>query len=246
MLTLVFSGFGWWQWSASERKAISSEILQEDRAYRVFNASSDGPIIYSLDGQFMRNGLFPATLFSTSAFLRGRRLPKVVAVESTGSRDRDFRPLESTPTYWRPALAGRAGDFDRFLFDELIPDVEGDGADAAGRYIMGHSLAGLYVMDLASRDTGNFAGFFAFVPTFSHDTSIQERLPGACRANALIYANWGLESARDTEIFAQTVKGWKAKPECREHPPVTSRHYGLVHAAIMLTGHLHLAVIAPF
>ena len=40
----------------------------------------------------------------------------------------------------------------------------------------GHSLAGLYALDLASRKRGQFSGVFAFAPTFSHDTSITRRL----------------------------------------------------------------------
>lgn len=232
---------GWWQWSKSERKFIASQALEEERAYRVFNPNSDGPILYSLDGHMMRNSLFPAIIFSVNSFIRSQPLPKIIAIESTSSRDRDFRPSQGTPTYWRPTISGRAADFDRFIFNELIPEIEGNTQAENERYIMGHSLSGLYVMDLAGRDTTSFSGYFAFAPTFSHDLSIQERLQHSCRSGAIIYSNWGLESARDTEVFEETVSAWKSQPECRLHQPITPRHYGSIHATIMFTGHLHLA-----
>jgi predicted alpha/beta superfamily hydrolase len=242
--TVVFALLANWQWSGSTQYSMRSASLDETRVYRVFNRLSDGPVIYSLDGNYMRNGLFPAVIFSTAAILRGQPLPKIVAVDSTASRDRDFRPLTSSPTYWRPSIAGRANDFDSFLFYELLPRIEGKESNVQ-RYIMGHSLSGLYVLDLASRKPGRFAGFFAFAPTFSHDVSIRSRLPTSCGANTFLYANWGLESERDTDVFEKTIAEWKAAKRCRRHPPLTSRHYGSLHATIMLTGQLHLAAVMP-
>ena len=168
-ISLLLCGIGWWQWSTSERGIIVSRALHEDRIYRIFNQHSDGPILYSLDGHSMRNSLFPAIIFSINSILRARPLPKIIAIESTSSRDRDFRSTQSTPTHWRPTITGRATDFDRFLFNELIPVIEIGTNVTNDRYIMGHSLSGLYVMDLAVRDANRFAGYFAFAPTFSHD-----------------------------------------------------------------------------
>lgn len=230
-----------WQWITSKSHTIQSRALQEARTYRIFNEHSDGPVIYSLDGQSLRNGLAPAVLFSFAAILRGQELPTVVAIHSNASRDRDFRPLSSVPTYWRPKIAGRSSDFDNFLFTELLPEIESRKAEGVRRYLMGHSLSGLYALDLATREPDRFAGFFAFAPTFSHDTSIGERLPTACNASTILYANWGLESSRDTAVFDATVVRWKADPDCRQKSLLTPRHYGSLHQTIMLTGQFHTA-----
>lgn len=238
ILVSLISG---WQWLTSTSHTIRSKALQEDRSYRVFNEQSDGPVIYSLDGHSLRNGLAPAVLFSFAAILRGQELPKVVAIYSNASRDRDFRPLSSAPTHWRPKIAGRSSDFDNFLFAELLPEIEGREAEGARRYLMGHSLSGLYALDLATREPERFAGVFAFAPTFSHDTSIGERLPKACHAGTFLYANWGLESSRDTAVFNATAAKWKAAPDCRQKSLLTPRHYGSLHQTIMLTGQLHTA-----
>ena len=232
-----------WQWSTSLVRTIDSVALQETRTYRVFNPHSEGRIIYSLDGSTLRNGLAPAVIFSVAAVLQGAEPPKIVAVYSNANRDRDFRPVTSAPTYWRPQIVGHSSAFDKFLMRELMPLIEGHWVSGKERYILGHSLSGLYALDLATRVPGQFAGVFAFAPTFTHDTTIVGRLPFSCDADTVLYANWGLESARDTEVFAATATRWKADHRCQQRPPLTPRHYGSLHQIVMLTGQLHAAFL---
>lgn len=232
-----------WQWSTSTVRTIDSVALQETRTFRVFNPHSEDRIIYTLDGATLRNSLAPAVVFSVAAILQGHDPPKIVAIYSNVNRDRDFRPVTSAPTYWRPRIVGRSSAFDTFLMHELMPLIEGHQVSGKRRYILGHSLSGLYALDLATRVPGQFAGVFAFAPTFSHDTTIDGRLQTACDADTVLYANWGLESARDTEVFAATVARWKADLRCRQRPPLTPRHYGSLHQIVMLTGQLHAAFL---
>jgi Putative esterase len=241
VVSLVVGFLAGWQWLTSKRYSIHSRALQESRTYRVFNERSNGPVIYSLDGDSLRNSLAPAVLFSFAATLRGQALPKLVAVHSNVGRDRDFRPLKSTPTYWRPKIAGRSTAFDNFLLGELVAEIEKPEAKGIRRYLMGHSLSGLYALDLATREPERFAGIFTFAPTFSHDTSIGERLPKLCHAGTSIYANWGLESLRDTAVFDVIVTQWNANIDCRQNTPATPRHLGSLHQTIMLTGQFHVA-----
>ena len=238
IMTGLLSG---WQWSTSAVHTIRSVALKETRIYRVFNPHSETQTIYSLDGATYRNSLAPAVVFSIAAILRGQDPPKIVAVYANANRDRDFRPVTSAPTYWRPRIVGRSSDFDTFLMRELIPQIEGRQATGIHRYLMGHSLSGLYALDLATRMPDRFAGVFAFAPTFSHDTTIGNRLPMSCNTSTIIYANWGLESSRDTEVFDATVAQWKADRRCRERRPLTPRHYGALHSIVMLTGQVQAA-----
>ena len=240
-ILLVASLLSAWQWTTSTVHRIDSVALQEVRAYRVFNPHSEAQIIYSLDGDTLRNSLAPAVVFSIAAILQAQYPPKIVSVYSNTSRDRDFRSVKSTPTYWRPQIVGRSNAFDTFLLSELVPQIEGRQAISMRRYLLGHSLSGLYALDLTTRVPGRFAGVFAFAPTFSHDTTIGGRLAISCTANTVLYANWGLESARDTDVFAKTVAQWKADRRCRQRPPSTPRHYGALHQVVMLTGQIHAA-----
>lgn len=238
---LVVSLLSAWQWSTSAVHTIDSLALQETRTYRVFNPRSQGQIIYSLDGATHRNSLVPAVVFSIAATLQGQDPPKIVAVYSNANRDRDFRPFISAPTSWRPRIVGRSSEFDIFLMRELMPQIEGRQAYKMQRYLLGHSLSGLYALDLATRVPGHFAGVFVFAPTFSHDTSIGERLPNACNADTFVYVNWGLENSRDTKVFAAIVAQWQADRRCRRRPLLTLRHYGSLHQIVMLTGQIHVA-----
>lgn len=231
-----------WQWSTSVARTIVSAALHETRTYRVFNPSSEARIIYSLDGGTLTNSLAPAVVFTIAAILRGQDPPKIVAVYSNASRDRDFRPVTSAPTYWRPRIVGRSSAFDTFLMRELMPQIEVRQVSGIRRYLLGHSLSGLYALDLATRVPGQFVGVFAFAPTFSHDTTISRRLPISCNAKTILYANWGLESSRDTKLFAATVSQWKADHRCLQRLPLTPRHYGSLHQIVMLTGQIHAAL----
>lgn len=242
-MLLVVSLLSAWQWSTSLVRTIESVALQETRTYRVFNPHSEGLVVYSLDGSTLRNSLAPAVVFSVAAVLQGDEPPKIIAVFSNVNRDRDFRPATSAPTYWRPRIVGRSSAFDTFLMRELVPLIEGHRVSDQRRYILGHSLSGLYALDLATRFPRQFAGVFAFAPTFSQDTTIDGRLPIACNADTVLYANWGLESARDTEVFAATATRWKADRRCQQRPPLTPRHYGSMHQIVMLTGQLHAAFL---
>lgn len=242
-ISLVVSALSAWQWSTSSVRTIYSVALQETRTFRVFNPHSKAQTIYSLDGGVLRNNLAPTVTFSVAAILQGREPPKIVAVYSNANRDRDFRPVASAPTYWRPWIVGRSPAFDTFLMRELMPLIEGRRESGTRRYILGHSLSGLYALDLATKAQGRFAGVFAFAPTFSHDTTIGARLPISCNANTILYANWGLESSRDTEVFATTVTQWQADRRCSQRPPISTRHYGSFHQIVMLTGQLHAAFL---
>ncbi|MBY0518983.1 MAG: hypothetical protein K2P79_00995, partial [Sphingomonas sp.] len=163
-LLLVASFLSAWQWSTSAVHTIDSAALEETRTFRVFNPHSEATIIYSLDGAPLRNSLIPAVIFSTAAILQGQTAPKVVAIYSNAHREHDFRPAMSAPTYWRPKIVGRSSKFDTFLMRELIPRIEGRRAHGVRRYLLGHSLSGLYALDLATRVPGYFVGVFAFSP----------------------------------------------------------------------------------
>ncbi|MGB7374892.1 alpha/beta hydrolase-fold protein [Pontixanthobacter sp.] len=235
----VLSG---WQWYGSADDVIQSEALGGPREYRVFNPGSHTRIVYVLDGQSLRNGLASAVIFSVTAFLRGEELPKIVAIESPKSRDEDFRPERSTPASWRPTIAGRSDRYDAFLVRELFPSIESRPFIRSERYLVGHSLSGLYALDFAVRHPELLDGVIAYAPTISHDTSIVKRLPSICGHTHKTYANWGLESERDTKVFENAADYWVKAEHCRKNPPVIARHFLSIHQTSMLTGQVDVAL----
>lgn len=229
-------------WNNRVELKMASAALSEQRTIMLFGAHEGGQkdqvAIYSLDGNKFRHSLLPATHGAVLAWLTGETAPLVIAVYDHGKRDIDFRPVKVSPAYWRPKITGRGPAFDQFLLNELRPLVEQRFGSPKERYLFGHSLAGFYAIDMAARKSSHgFKGLYAFSPTFSHDLSILNRLEVACANSASIYANIGLESDRDTEVFGKAEEAFVSAPICRSKGKLT-RHPGMIHAVVMITGQI--------
>jgi predicted alpha/beta superfamily hydrolase len=218
--------------------SIRSSALNEPRKISVYGAKANAVTIYVLDGDRYRHGLLPAAHGAIIAWFSGHRAPMVVAVHNRGNRDIDLRPETVEPAYWRPDIKGRGPAFDAFLLNEVRGEIERRFGRPDKRYFFGHSLAGFYALDMASRHADHgFESLFAFTPTFSHDLSLLNRLGQACNNSAALYANIGLESARDTAVFAQANTAFAEEPACKTKVTL-SWHPGMIHQIVMITGQL--------
>ena len=65
--------------------------------------------------------------------------------------------------------------------------------------------------------------------------SLIDRLGTVCANTDLIYANIGVESRRDVDVFEQGAAKMKSERACAK-VATSSRHGGIVHQVIMLTG----------
>jgi predicted alpha/beta superfamily hydrolase len=226
-----------WVWTGRTEVSINSIALGQQRVATVFDGDTD-TTIYSLDGDKYRHGLLPAAHGALIAWVSGKQRPLFVAVHDHGGRDRDFRPLTVKPASWRPDISGRAPAFDEFLLRELRTEIERRYGKAKKRHLFGHSLGGYYALDMPTRQPNHgFSGIFSFSPTFSHDLSLMNRLAATCIASPFVYANIGLESDRDTEVFETAERSAKANSVCSNKLQF-SRHPGMVHQLVMLTGQI--------
>lgn len=222
---------------------IESNALDEPRSVTVFGANGLAPetrdvAVYSLDGDRHRHALIPAAHGAIVAWLHGDRTPLFVAIHDQRRRDVDFRPAKVQPASWRPNISGRAVAFDRFLLTELQPELNRRFGRIKRRYLFGHSLGGFYALDMPTRQAYHgFAGLYAFSPTFSHDLSLIDRLDMTCANSKNVYMNIGLESARDTTIFGQAEAALRRNERCTANVHI-SRHFGVVHQLIMLSGQI--------
>jgi predicted alpha/beta superfamily hydrolase len=222
---------------------IQSAALSERRSVTVFGASGLVPksgevAVYSLDGDKHRHALMPAAHGAVIAWLHGDRAPLFVAIHDHRRRDVDFRPAKVQPASWRPNISGRGAAFDRFLLTELQPEITRRFGSVQRQYLFGHSLGGFYTLDMPTRQANHgFAGLYAFSPTFSHDLSLIDRLATTCANSKNVYMNIGLESARDTAIFAQAKTALQRNERCKANVQI-SRHFGVVHQLIMLSGQI--------
>jgi predicted alpha/beta superfamily hydrolase len=242
---MAYAGVLAWIWITRVDLSVESPALSVRRTVTVFgpSAAKQELVIYSLDGNKHRNGLLLAAHAAIFAIVKGKPRPLLVAVHDQGARDRDFRPPVVSPASWRPNISGRAPAFDVFLIDELRAQIERRFGVPQQRWLFGHSLAGYYALDMPTRRSSHgFAAIHAFSPTFSHDLSLLNRINATCRATPHIYANIGLESARDSDVFGQAEQAFRVAPGCRGKVSL-SQHYGIVHQLIMLTGHAEVFIV---
>jgi predicted alpha/beta superfamily hydrolase len=225
-------------WNNRVEFVVSSAALGEARSVTVF-APAQKPhavAIYALDGDRFRNGLLLATNAAIVSTLRGQPRPVVIAIHSGAARDRDFRPPTVSPASWRPNTVGRSPSFDVFLIEEARTAAEARFEPPKERWLFGHSLGGFYALDMPTRrQSHGFSAVYAFSPTFSHDLTLIDRLDMTCKPTSRVYANIGIESRRDTDVFARARKAFVSAGACREKVTL-SRHFGVLHQAIMLTG----------
>jgi predicted alpha/beta superfamily hydrolase len=240
LLGLSYSGLLYWVWSNRTVIVIASKSLDEPRTVTVFGSAEGqtATMIYSLDGDKYRHSLIPAAHSTFIALLSGNPSPTIVAIHDHGGRDKDFRPAQVTPAYWRPNISGRSSAFDLFLLEELRGQVEQKFSRRGKRYLFGHSLGGYYALDMTTRQPQHgFAGIYAFSPTYSHDLSLIDRLDRICVSNKHIYINIGIESGRDTDIFNRAKSAVKISNSCRSKVKF-GEHFGVIHGLIMITGQI--------
>lgn len=225
-------------WSNRVGLSVSSAALSEARFVTIYggHGGGDALAIYSLDGERLRNGLILAANATIISALKGQSPPAIVAVHSGSQRDRDFRPRFVSPASWRPNISGRAAAFDTFLIEEVRSIIERRFGTPKTRWLFGHSLAGFYALDMPSRrEAHGFHSIAAFSPTFSHDLSLISRLDNVCSSTPGIYVNIGIESGRDTNVFEQAAEAFAENYSCRDNV-ILSRHHGIIHQLIMMTG----------
>ncbi len=240
LLAVSFIGLAYavlllWVWSGRTEIILQSQNLDEKRTVTVFGNNAS-VTVYSLDGDKYRHGLLPAANGALVAWANGETRPLLVAVHDHGGRDWDLRPTQVKPASWRPNISGRSPAFDAFMILELRSLIEKRFGTPEHRYLFGHSLGGFYALDMPTRQSRHgFAGLYAFSPTFSHDLSLIGRLGEACATSPHLYANIGLESGRDTDVFTKAELVAGKQPSCATKLRF-SRHPGMLHQVVMLTG----------
>lgn len=122
-------------------------------------------VLYVLDG----SGIGPLAAGVGHYLALGGRIPPLIVVgvvsKSSPDRFRNFTPVVDPAQSSRFPTAGGADAFLRFMGDELIPAIEKRYRVTGRRYLVGHSLGGLFALHtLASRPT-LFRGYLALSPS---------------------------------------------------------------------------------
>jgi predicted alpha/beta superfamily hydrolase len=152
---------------------LQSAVLGEERQLLIFLPADYGstdqplPVVFLLDGR----AHFRQTTSTVELLARNARMPRsmVVGIANT-DRSRDFTSVavEGLPS-------GGADRFLAFLETEVIPFIDGNFRTARHRTLIGHSLGGLFVMNVLAERPGLFDAAIAISPAITNDERVGER-----------------------------------------------------------------------
>lgn len=154
-----------------EKYTIHSKLLNENRQYWVYlppsyqSSRKKYPVLYLLDGESNFDWASKVAQFFGDTFETPEMM--VVGIPNT-DRDRDL-----TPTHV-PDLASSGGGplFEKFLSDELTPEIDTKFRTVPYRILLGHSLGGIIAVDSFLRQTNGFQAYIAIDPSLWWDNRI--------------------------------------------------------------------------
>jgi len=134
------------------------------------------PVIYVLDPEY-RFAQTVIAMESLSAAINETVPAAIIIGIPANDRFYDFTPLTSK-TWQAPGFikqTGGADNFRKYLLEEVIPFVEKKYHAAPTRIIIGHSLGGLFALDLITKSPTSFLGYLILDPsTFWNNGEIIE------------------------------------------------------------------------
>jgi predicted alpha/beta superfamily hydrolase len=172
------------QVASATQYTIRSEILKEGRVVLIYVPDTYGsesarqrryPVLYLLDGR----AYFEVTtgiahhLGSWNAAVQWIPDLIVVAIQNT-KRSRDMTPTHMTDGPYSSGSGG-AATFRRFLESELVPAVDNQFRTSEERILVGHSLAGLFVLDTFLERPHLFEAYIASDPSLWWDNNLLAR-----------------------------------------------------------------------
>jgi len=227
--------------------SLHSAVLNEARTYSIIVPTSYAdepnrryPVLYVLDGERTRNNRIAAGIAEALGLLGGVPDMIVVSVHGNNRRTRDYMPSGAISAYDGKVREGGADTFTRYLTYELIPKIDDLYRSNDFRVLSGHSLGGSYVMDRFAADQNIFSAFFAYSPSFAHDTRSLDRLKvrtaKQTKREPFVYMNIGYESELYTEYFDKAAEILKTTDRSALSKRIIEHHIGVLHPFIMMTG----------
>jgi predicted alpha/beta superfamily hydrolase len=163
---------------------LRSEILEEDRDLLIYLPETyhdnQGPklrypVIYLLDGRAYFHATVGIVHHLSAPDAAVQRIPEsiVVAIKNTNRR-RDMTPSRMTSGPYSEGSGG-AASFRAFIEKELIPQVGARFRTNNSSILIGHSLAGLFVLDTFVEQPQLFQAYIAIDPSLWWDDNLLAR-----------------------------------------------------------------------
>jgi len=121
-------------------------------------------VLYVLDAE---QELEPAVAVTRFYAGTGRLPPMIVVGVRNGTRSRDLTPPAAGGWTAPPemGITGGAGTLLQFLSDELVPWVDRKYMTAPMRVLIGHSLGGLFALNVIASEPASFTGYIVLEPS---------------------------------------------------------------------------------
>ncbi|HSY20446.1 MAG TPA: alpha/beta hydrolase-fold protein [Candidatus Acidoferrales bacterium] len=194
-----------------ESHTLHSKLLAQDRAYWVCLPSSyqantnqplqKYPVLYLLDAEWNFYWVCPVVQFMEQS----RQIPEFIVVGIPNmDRDRDLTP---TP-YPNMPSSGGGPLFERFLNEELAPELNTKFRTVSYRLLVGHSAGGALAADAFLRQTNGFQGYIAIDPALGWVNQdlirrAKEFVPLANSHAAIFIATAGWRDLNPTNIMTR-------------------------------------------
>ena len=166
------------------RHSLFSNILNEERMYWIYEPEKqpgeeekDYPVLYLLDGDVFFHSVVGFTRFFASSRVSSLPPCVVVAVLNT-DRTRDLTPTSSAAQRdgsIQPEDTPKGGGmkaFYRFLTEELRPEIEKKVSANGRNFLVGHSYAGLFTLQVLLDYSESFDTFMAIDPSLWWDRGV--------------------------------------------------------------------------
>lgn len=186
----------------AESYTLHSKLLNQDRPYWVSlpqsyekKANRDRyPVLYLLDAEWNFYLVCPVMQFMNQS----RQTPGFIVVGIPNiDRDRDLTP---TP-YPNLPTSGGGAMFERFLNEELAPEINAKFRTVPYRILVGHSAGGALAADAFLRQTNGFQGFIAIDPAL-----------GWVNQDLIRRAKEFVPQANSRAAIFITTAGWRQPP----------------------------------
>lgn len=221
--------------------AFQSKVMSQERPVRVFLPPSyqAGTNVYDVLYVTDANGQLPTAAGVTRFLATHGQTPEmiVVGIDSLSTQERAFN-FTTVGDYRRKDMPGGGFDnFATFLVDELVPHIDKTFRTSNRRIFAGHSLAGLFAVNLWLRDSKTFEGIIAVSPSLTWSNGevfarIERRLSASAEPRFLFASM----SENDLPGYGDAMKRFetmvRSVPANRR--PVTARFAGEDHVTTVI------------
>lgn len=195
-----------------ESYTLHSKILNQDRPYWVslpasYHAKENRqtyPVLYLLDAEWNFDWVSEVVRFMNQS----RQIPEFIVVGIPNiDRNHDLTPTHDP----NDPSSGGGRLFERFLNEELAPEINGNFRTVSYRILMGHSAGGALAADAFLRQNTGFQGFIAIDPALGWINQdlirgAKEFAPQSNSHAAIFITTAGWRSSNQTNVMTRAQK----------------------------------------